>query len=165
MYETEKPTKTIPIMNKLPPIEKIPEAYSAIADNRIVMSENSALIDSSDHTKRYTVTWDGNLYTANDNASIWQGYSGYPMIAVLMLQDKLPLDMNIASYFKGINWKMLNTKYKNKYDKAVAEILESLREKGIDTDAINSEISKIYENLRILDISTKRSSIKQIKLT
>ena len=46
-------------MLKLPPIEKIPEAYSAIADNRVVMSENSALVDSSDYTKRYTVTWDG----------------------------------------------------------------------------------------------------------
>lgn len=151
-------------MNKLPPIEKIPEAYSAIADNRIVMYENSALVDSSDRAKRYTVTWDGNLYTSNDNASIWQGYSGYPMIAVLMLQDKLPLDMDIAEHFKDINWKALNTRYKNKYDKAVAEILESLKEKGVDTDAVKAEISKVYENLRTLDISTKRSGIKQIKL-
>ena len=39
-------------MLKLPPIEKIPKAYSAIADNRVVMSEHSALVDSSDYTKR-----------------------------------------------------------------------------------------------------------------
>lgn len=71
-------------MNKLPPIEKIPEAYSAIADHRIEMSENSAVVDSSDKTKRYTVTWNDDLYTSNDNASIWQGYAGYPMIAVLI---------------------------------------------------------------------------------
>jgi len=151
-------------MIKLPPIEKIPEAYSAIADNRIIISENSASVDSSDKTKRYTVTWDGDLYTCNDNASIWQGYTGYPMIAVLMLQDKLPLNRDIATHFKGINWKALNTKHKNKYDKAVAEILDSLKEKGIDTDAINAEINKVYDSIRKLDISTKRSGIKQQKI-
>jgi len=151
-------------MIKLPPVEKIPEAYSAIADNRITMSENSAFVDSSDHTKRYTVTWEGNLYTSNDNASIWQGYAGYPMIAVLMLQSKLPFNRTIATHFKGINWKVLNTKHKNKYDKAVAEILDSLKEKGVDTDTIQTEINKVYDSIRTLDISTKRSGIKQEKL-
>jgi len=152
-------------MNKLPPIEKIPEAYSAIADNRIEMSENAAFVDSSDKVKRYTVTWNDDFYTSNDNGSIWQGYAGYPMIAVLMLQGKLPLYRTIASQFKGINWKALNTKHKNKYDKPVAEILESLKEQGVDTDAIQTEINKVYESIRTLDISTKRSGIKQIKLT
>lgn len=151
-------------MIKLPPIEKIPEAYSAIADNRIVMSENSAFVNSSDHTKRYTVTWNDNLYASNDNASIWQGYAGYPMIAVLMLQGRLPLNNDIASYFKGINWKALNTKYKNKYDQAVAEIFDSFQEKGIDTNLINTEINRVYESIRTLDISTKRSGIKQLKI-
>ncbi|MCD8166090.1 MAG: hypothetical protein LUE93_08160 [Bacteroides sp.] len=152
-------------MNKLPPIEKIPEAYSAIADNRIELSENSAFVDSSDKAKRYTVTWKDDLYTSNDNGSIWQGYAGYPMIAVLMLQDRLPLDRRIASYFKGINWKALNTKHKNKYDKAVAEILDSLKEQGVETNAIQTEINKVYESIRTLDISTRRSSIKQIRGT
>ena len=55
------------------------------------------------------------------------------MIAVLMLQDKLPLDKAIAAHFKDINWKALNTKHKNKYDKTVAEILEFLKTEGVDT--------------------------------
>lgn len=135
------------MMNKLPPIEKIPEAYSAIADNRVVMSENSAYVDSSDHSKRYTVTWNGDFYTSNDNASFWQGYAGYPMIAVLMLQDKLPLDKAIAAHFKDINWKALNTKHKNKYDKTVAEILEFLKTEGVDTDAISTEITRSMKTL------------------
>lgn len=151
-------------MIKLPPIEKIPEAYSAIADNRIIMSEKTATVDSSDYTKRYTVTWDNDIYTSNDNASIWQGYSGYPMIAVLMLQGKLPFKSTIASYFKGINWKALNTKYKNKYDKALGEVLGSLKQDGIDTDLINTEIYKVYESIRTLDIQTKRSGIRPVKL-
>ena len=111
------------------------------------------------------MTGDGDIYTANDNASIWQGYAGYPMIAVLMLQGKLSLDIHVAIHFKDINWKALNSKHKNKYEKAVAEILDSLKEKGVDTDAINAEINKVYEAIRTLDISTKRSGIKQIKLT
>lgn len=152
-------------MNKLPPIEKIPEAYSAIADDRVEMHENSALIDSSDYSKRYTVTWNDDLYTSNDNASIWQGYAGYPMIAVLLLQGKLPFDKVVASHFKGINWKALNTKHKNKYDKAVAEIMDSLKEKDVDSELINIEINKVYESIRTLNISTKRSGIKQIKLS
>ncbi|MCD8030906.1 MAG: hypothetical protein LUF85_08845 [Bacteroides sp.] len=129
------------------------------------MLENSAFVDSSDKAKRYTVTWKDDFYTSNDNASIWQGYAGYPMIAVLMLQDILPLDRRIASHFKGINWKALNKKHKNKYDKAVAEILDSLKQQGVDTDAIQTEINKVYESIRTLDISTKRSGIKQIKRT
>jgi len=151
-------------MIKLPPIEKIPEAYSAIADDRIIMSVGSATIDSSDNTKRYTVTWNDSLYTSNDNASVWQGYAGYPMIAVLMLQGKLPLNRAIAANFKGINWKALNTKYKNKYEKAVAEILASLKEKGIDTDPINTEINRVYESICALDIQTRRSGIRPSKL-
>lgn len=152
-------------MIKLPPIEKIPEAYSAIADDRITLFENTAFVDSSDKTKRYTVTWDEETYTSNDNASVWQGYAGYPMIAVLMLQGRLPLNRVTAGHFKGINWKALNTKHKNKYDKAVAEILHSLCEQGIDTDQIENEITKVYDNIRILNISTKRSRIKPLKLT
>ena len=42
-------------MEKLPPIEKIYEAYSALADNRIHMEETSAKVVSSDGAKSYKV--------------------------------------------------------------------------------------------------------------
>ena len=99
---------------KLPPIEKIHEAYSAIADKRVVLKENEAEVSSSDLTKTYMVKWKDEVYSSNDNASYWQGYIGYPIIAVLMLQGKLPLNQEIAMYFQGINWKKINTEYKNK---------------------------------------------------
>ena len=38
---------------KLPPIEKIPEAYGAIADGRVAMKDSSADVVSSDGTKNY----------------------------------------------------------------------------------------------------------------
>ena len=44
-----------------------------------------------------------NTYTLNDNASYWQGYLGYPGIAVLMLQGKLPYDKELAQQFAGVD--------------------------------------------------------------
>lgn len=150
-------------MKKLPPQEKIYEAYSALSDNRVIMEENSAKVFSSDQSKEYTVTWDNNIYTSNDNASYWQGYAGYPMVAVLMIQKKLLFDTSITDFFKNINWKELNTKYKGKYAKAVEEIMDSLRESGVDTDRIYKETDKIFENLKTLDIQCKRSSLRPPK--
>lgn len=148
---------------KLPPIEKIHEAYSAIADKRVVLKENEAEVSSSDLTKTYLVKWKDEVYSSNDNASYWQGYVGYPIIAVLMLQGKLPLNQEIAMYFQGINWKKINTEYKNKFSEAVSQIMGGLKEKGIDCNKIEEEIQKVYQEIGRLTIQTKRSSIRPPK--
>ncbi len=145
---------------KMPPIEKIHEAYSAIADGRIVMRETEADVTSSDGAKQYLVKWNEGVYSSNDNASYWKGYLGYPLIAVLMLQKKLSLDSEIADYFKGINWKALNTKHKNKFAEAVQEIMDGFAASGIDCDIINKEIKKVYQEIEHLTISTKRSALR-----
>lgn len=150
-------------MNKLPPREKIHEACSAIADSRVVIGIDSAKVTSSNYAKEYIVTWKDGIYTSNDNASYWGGYAGYPIIAVLMLQDKLKLDRSIIKYFKGINWTELNAKYKGKYAKAVSEIMDGLRANGIDCDAINKNVNEVYHQIELLDISCKRSSAKPPK--
>lgn len=147
-------------MKKMPPIEKIYEAYSAIADGRVTLNEDSAKVASSNGEKQYIVTWKNNVYTSNDNASYWQGYAGYPMIAVLMLQGKLTLNRDIAYCFKGINWTELNKKYKAKYAKAVEEILDGLKEKDIDCNEISLEVKKVYRQIEELEINCKRSSIR-----
>lgn len=147
-------------MKKLPPIEKIHEAYSAIADGRVTLMEEQASVFSSNRAKEYTVTMKDGIYTSNDNASYWQGYAGYPIIAVLMLQDKLTFNVIIADYFKGINWTELNIKYKSKYKKAVAEIMDGLQERNVDCDEINSEVEKVYREIGALSITCKRSSKK-----
>lgn len=148
---------------KMPPIEKIHEAYSAIADERVVMKETEAEVSSSDFAKKYLVTWKENVYTSNDNASYWQGYLGYPIIAVLMLQGKLSLDQEIARYFKGINWKALNTEYKNQFSEAVKKILTQFEADGLDCDKICTEVNKVYHEMEELKISTKRSSLRPPK--
>ena len=150
-------------MKKLPPVEKIYEAYSAISDNRVIMEENSAKVFSSDKSKEYTVTWDKKIYSSNDNASYWQGYAGYPMIAVFMLQKKISFDSSVTDHFKNINWKELNAKYKGKYSKAVEEIMEALKNSGVDTKKIYRETENIFEELKTLDIQCIRSSLRPPK--
>ena len=71
---------------KSPPKAKVYEALSAVADGRVtLMGGEKAEVVSSDGTKTYHVEWspDSNQITSNDNASYWQGYLGYPIIAVL----------------------------------------------------------------------------------
>lgn len=144
-------------MKKMPPIEKIPEAYSAIADGRVQMAGDAqAHIRSSGGEKEYTVRWDGNAYYSSDSASYWQGYPGYPVIAVLMLQGKLSLSREIAALFSGVNWSALNKKYSRNYAKAAAEVLSAIEAGGGDTAAIHAEIQKVYEEIRNLDIPIRR---------
>lgn len=148
---------------KVPPIEKIHEAYSAIVDNRVVLRETEAEVSSSNYAKKYLVTWENETYSSNDNASYWKGYLGYPIIAVLMLQGKLSFDKNIAGYFKGINWKELNTQHKNNYSEVVKQIMEEFELDGINCDKINAEIEKVYQEIQQLTINTKRSSLRPPK--
>lgn len=140
-------------MEKMPPIAKIYEAYSCIADERVLLEENEAIITSSDGKKKYKVTWKDNCYVSNDNASFWQGYPGYPVIAVLMLQHKLPFKKETAKLFKNINWHELNEKYKRNYDKAVEEVLSHL---NTDIETIKKETEEIYEALKTLPLDIKR---------
>ena len=140
-------------MIKLPPIAKIYEAYTCIADKRIEMKENEAIVSSSDGKKSYKIKWKNNDYTSNDNATFWQGYPGYPVIAILMLQNKLSYNEEIVNLFTNINWHELNDKYKRDYDKAVEEVLSNI---DFDTETIKKETEKIYEEIKNLDIQIKR---------
>lgn len=63
-------------MDTFPPIAKIYEAYSAIADGRVEMSDTKAYVESSDHKKCYTVRFDDHVYSSNDHATLWQHYAG-----------------------------------------------------------------------------------------
>lgn len=146
---------------KLPPIEKIPEAYGAIADGRVAMKDSSADVVSSDGTKNYRVRWNGDLYSSDDNASKWQGYTGYPIVAVLLLQGRLPLNQDVMTLFKGIPWKELNKKHKNKYVEALAEVLEDIRANGGDPDRVRREMQTVYSALEALKLPRRRGAAKK----
>ena len=150
-------------MKKMPPIEKIHEALSAIADGRVTMGEDRATVRSSGSGKEYTVTWRDNVYTSSDNATYWQLYHGYPIIAVLLLKGRLPLDKDIVAGFAGVDWTALNDKHKRKYAAAAAEVMAGLEETGADVGYIGTCINKIYEALDSLDIVVKRGSVRPPK--
>ena len=48
------------MMKKFPPIEKILEAYTAIADGHVKLENDQALVTSSNEAKTYTVTFHDN---------------------------------------------------------------------------------------------------------
>ncbi|MBR7517949.1 hypothetical protein KC217_19935, partial [Mycobacterium tuberculosis] len=71
----------------LPKIEKVYEALSAVLDGRVELkAERSAAVTSSSRDKAYTVEWsdDDKKIISNDNATYYQGYMGYPIIAVVI---------------------------------------------------------------------------------
>ncbi|MCH5319951.1 MAG: hypothetical protein J1E38_09635 [Paramuribaculum sp.] len=140
-------------MTTLPPIEKIYEAWTAVADGRVELSDTNAKVSSSDGTKEYTVRFAGDTYSSNDNATFWRGYAGYPVIAVLMLQGKLPLDLDEAKKWKGINWTSVNKKHRNNYQAAVKEIEE---ERGLAPEPSATAASKVMDALKQLPIQIKR---------
>ena len=143
-------------MQKLPPIEKIYEAYGALADGRVHMQQAQAEVLSSGRDKSYTVTWQGGTYTANDNATYWQGYAGYPVLAVLLLQGRLPLQVEHLPYFAGIDWAHRNARYKANYAQMMQELLQELQAQGAPCSAISQQAQTVYESLAALKITVKR---------
>ena len=148
-------------MKKLPPIQKILEAYTAIVDKHVNLTKDQAEVTSSNGAKTYTVDWDDDVYNSNDNASYWQGYAGYPVIAVLMLQEKLPYDQKLANNFANVNWNEINKKYKRNYVKAAADVIE---EKGLDEEKVMAELERVYADLKQLPITIKRGSLRPPKV-
>lgn len=151
-------------LQKLPPIEKIPEAFSVLADQRIQMFEDHATIVSSNFTKQYTVLFTADRYASNDAATYWQGYPGYPIIAVWMKQGYLPVLKQILPYFKGIDWHALNQKHKRNYRNACAELYETLKKQGINTEEIQEHIQQLYAIMSQFSFIIQRNPKKPEKL-
>lgn len=151
-------------MEKLPPIEKVYEALSAVADGRVTLrpDERQATVVSSNGAKAYTVAWseDGSTYSSNDNATYWQGYAGYPVIAVLMEQGRLPLDRAVADGFAHVNWTELNERCQRDYARAVRAVVD---ERGLDAARAQAAAQAAYDALAGLDLSVKRGSAKPPK--
>ncbi len=140
----------------MPPIAKIYEAFSVLADGRIKLEENKATITSSNDEKQYTVVWNENEITSNDNATVWQGYPGYPVIAVWLMKNRISYQKDIIKYFKNINWHEINKQNKRDYQKGIEDILNALREDNIDTEKIEEEVNRIYFAIENLDFKIVR---------
>ncbi len=138
---------------KMPPPIKIYEALGAIGDGRVRLEdEHHALVESSEGDKTYEVEIadDGREMSSNDSASYWQGYLGYPAIAVLLIRGLYRPPANVIDALAGIQWKEINRRFKNDYAKTLAEVNKTVEASGHDPDAVASEVESIMDALRKL---------------
>ncbi|MGA8641045.1 hypothetical protein [Candidatus Binatus sp.] len=138
---------------KMPPLIKVYEALGAIGDGRVrIKDERRATVTSSDGSKTYEVetSADGREIASNDNASYWQGYVGYPAIAVLIARGFYRPPANVTDALAGVAWKELNRKYKNDWAKTIAEVEKEIEQGGHDPDAVRSEAEAVMSFMRAL---------------
>lgn len=142
------------MLKKLPPLEKVYEAWSALADGRVRKTAAGYEIDSSDRGKTYTVVPDGNVYAATDSATYWQGYPGYPVLAVWMLEGILPYHRELAAGLQDVPWKQLNDKHKRNYAAAAEEAFTGLAPETVGE--MKKAAADIMALLPQLDVSVRR---------
>ena len=139
---------------KMPPIAKVYEAIGAIGDGRLrVEDARRAFVTSSEGTKIYEVeiSEDGREISSNDNASYWQGYLGYPAIAVMIARGLIhrPAEA-VVHALAGVAWKELNTRYRNAYDRTIEEVLAQAAAHGNDADTIRAAAAMVLDEVRAL---------------
>jgi hypothetical protein len=159
----------------LPPKAKVYEALTAVADGRVRIVEavagdagagtagGRAEVASSSGSQTYMVTWTRrpdagpaetwpavSAFTSNDNASYWQGYAGYPIIAVLLATGAITYDAEVARRLAGVPWKKINDRFKRDYDRAVEAVLQDVEAAGGDRAAIAAQVDSIHEQLAAL---------------
>ncbi len=135
---------------RMPPKIKVLEAAGAIADGRITFTnERNAAVVSSDGSRRYSVYVDLTRKEAcsTDNGTVYRGYVGYPIIAVLMIKGALPYDSRIGDALKGIPWKALNEKYK-KYAIVEDEVKKIAAERGVPPEELEKFKNNVYKELK-----------------
>ena len=140
---------------KLPPAAKVYEAFGAVADGRVhATGAGSAEVRSSGRDRIYTVEWSADLgtVTANDNASYWQGYLGYSIVAVLLTLGVLHADEQVVGQLAGIQWHELNARFKRDYDAAVDSVLTALARQGADRTRIEVEVAGVMAQLATLEL-------------
>jgi len=150
---------------KKPHISKIYEAVTAIADDRIEINGNKAKCYSFVGDKFYDIQYDpinGGIMS-NDNSAYYTYALSYPMIAYLMLINKIPYEKKLLDILKDICWNDINKSFKNDYDKSIKLVLGELKSEGEDIDFIKNEIQKIYNFVCKLEIKTLGKLQKPVK--
>jgi hypothetical protein len=147
---------------KLPPPIKVYEALGSIADSRVTLHDGGASVGSSSGNKVYEVTYDrvSKEIGANDNASYWRGYLGYPAIAYLLMTGTIPYDQHVAVSLRGIPWKDVNTKFKNDYEKTLGYVEEHIAKAQGDASAVRNQVGSIMAQLAALPLKRGQSRPK-----
>lgn len=134
---------------KMPPLIKVYEALGAVADGRVRLAdERRARVTSSDGSKTYEVEFAGRAIAANDNASYWQGYLGYPAIAVMIARGLVPAEATAVAALRGIPWKELNSRFHNNYTRTLAAVAQRLAARATDPASVEAACAAVLEALR-----------------
>jgi hypothetical protein len=136
---------------KMPPIAKVYEALGAIGDDRVHIDDaRRAHVTSSDATRTYDVesSVDGAEISSNDNASFWQGYLGYPAIAVMIARGLINADQTAVKALAGVPWKELNTRHRNDYDRTLEAVMQRASANGYDSAAIRAAAEAVLDAVR-----------------
>jgi len=136
---------------KMPPIAKVYEALGAIGDGRVHVADAlHASVTSSDGSRTYQVetSADGREISSDDNASYWQGYLGYPAIAVMIARGLCHPRPDVLEALTGIPWKELNRRFHNDYERTLAEVMRRAEDQGFDPAAIRAEAQAVLAALR-----------------
>ena len=140
---------------KLPPAAKVYEALSAVAEGRVHLAgAGRAEVVSSGRERSYSVAWSDDMRTvsANDNASYWQGYLGYPIVAVLIARGVIRVDETVVAVLAGVPWHELNARFKRDYTAAVEHVLTTLEERGVDRRPIVTAVDAVMAQLATLEL-------------
>lgn len=135
---------------KLPPRAKVYEALSCVGSGHVEFTRpGEALVTSSEGDRKYRVIFDleGNQISSDDNGSKWQGYLGYPSIAVLMLKGKLPFDKELSRALRDIKWNSLNRRYKRNYDLAIKEAQQIAMERGCEIAQLEQFVDRVMQEI------------------
>ncbi|MEM1931397.1 MAG: hypothetical protein QW780_02135 [Sulfolobales archaeon] len=146
-------------LNKLslPPRIKVMEAMGALADGRIESVGGSLFkVVSSDRTRTYRVYVEmieqGRFRVCStDNGTVYRGYSGYPILSVLMVLGYLHRDVEVERALAGIPWRRLNESLK-KYTLVESEVLKLATSRGVSPSRVNAAVAKVLENLKNLTL-------------
>jgi hypothetical protein len=140
---------------KQPPVAKVYEAFSAVAAGRVQLTgPGRAIVRSSNDQRAYDVWWeDGGLTVfSTDNASKFQGYAGYPIIAVLLVLGVVHADTAVMTPLAHIDWHELNARFKRRYDEAVDHALSEAAAAGADAGAITAAAESVAAQLGRLEL-------------
>lgn len=141
---------------KKPHISKIYEALTALADGRIRRNGKNAICYSSDRKQVYDIHYDPKVGSimSNDNGAYYTRTLSYPMIGDLMLLGVIPYDQRLLGILSNIYWEDIYKRFKNDYGKSIKFVIGELKKNGDDVEFVTSEVKKIYEFVRNLDVKT-----------
>ena len=138
---------------RLPPRIKVLEALGAVVDGRVrLVGEGRCEVVSSEGDRVYNVVVEGGFVYSNDNGTLYRGYVGYPILACLMAEGKLPIDAQLGEKLRGVPWRRLNEQYK-RYEEVLKRIYA---ERGIERERAEAYIDAVLRRLAAMRLRLKK---------